>query len=114
MLFDHICDDGIPIYNVQADDELIQELNRMKWENKRLNGLLATACKNYEDLMQKQSAEDRLFINSSKRKFDEIENINVDHVHICRDECRPKEIKSNVSRVHVRIDPSDTNLVSLI
>ncbi|KAI3468327.1 hypothetical protein Pfo_024990 [Paulownia fortunei] len=97
--------------------DLIQELNRMKWENKKLNNMLTTVCKNYNDLMQKQSGDGLL--NSMKRKSDEIENFgnfmgNNLSIHSCCGEWspgRPKEFKSNVSRVHVRIDPSDVSLV---
>lgn len=70
----------------------------MKWENKKLNELLTIMCRNYHDLKNRDSE----FEVSRKRKFLEIENC---------DECSPKLIRSNVSRVHVRIHPSDTTLV---
>lgn len=96
-------------------DDLIEELNRMKWENKKLNEILTIVCRNYHDLMKTESGEERL----RKRKSDEIENFSniTEFIHSCCDAWspgRPKEIKSNISRVHVRIDPSDTSLVSLI
>ncbi|KAL7122278.1 hypothetical protein ACP275_01G035100 [Erythranthe tilingii] len=92
-------------------DDLMEELNRMKWENEKLNDMLKIVRKNYSDLIQKQSVsenDDHLFTNSKKRKLaDEFQIDNFsDHGY-----CMPKEIKSNVSRVHVRINPSDTNLV---
>lgn len=91
----------IYIYDyLQQYDELIQELNRTQWEVKKLNEMLSIVCKYYHD-----SGENK------KRKFDELENFG----HSCCDECspgRPREMKSNISRVHVRIDPSDTSLVS--
>ncbi|KAL1552510.1 putative WRKY transcription factor 60 [Salvia divinorum] len=93
------------------NDELIQELSRMKWENKKLNELLTVVCRNYHDFAKKDCAEE-LFA-SRKRKSDQLENSG--HIfHSCCGECspgRPREIKSNTSRVHVRIDPSDTSLI---
>lgn len=89
-------------------DELMQELSRMKWENKKLNELLSIICRNYTH-KDHDSGDQELFA-SKKRRFEEIEN----HAHGCCGECspnRPREIKSNISRVHVRIDPSDTTLV---
>ncbi|PIN04849.1 hypothetical protein CDL12_22613 [Handroanthus impetiginosus] len=96
-------------------DGLIQELNRMRSENKKLHDLLTIVCKNYTEFMQKQSGDE--FLCSRKRKSDEIDNLSniIGNNSCCCDEWsaagRPKEIKSNVSRVHVRIDPSDTSLV---
>ncbi|GFQ07473.1 probable WRKY transcription factor 40 [Phtheirospermum japonicum] len=72
--------------------------------------MITIISRNYNDLIQRQT-ENRL-LNSRKRKCDEIEN---SCIHSCCDQewslDRPKEFKSNVSRVHVRIDPSDTSLV---
>ncbi|KAG6409670.1 hypothetical protein SASPL_127712 [Salvia splendens] len=94
-----------------SHDELIQELSRMKWENKKLNELLTIICRNYHDFAKNDCAEDLLA--SRKRKSDQLENSG--HIfHSCCSECspgRPREIKSNTSRVHVRIDPSDTSLI---
>ncbi|KAK6158784.1 hypothetical protein DH2020_006098 [Rehmannia glutinosa] len=107
-----------PTHETDQPDDVTEELNRVKWENKKLNDMLTIVCTNYNDLIQRQTG-DGLF-NSRKRKSDEIENFgNVigknSFVHRCCDDYwspdRPKEFKSNVSRVHVRIDPSDTSLV---
>ncbi|XP_051151377.1 WRKY transcription factor 18-like isoform X2 [Andrographis paniculata] len=105
-----ICD---PASNGEARyGDLIQELNRTKSENRRLNDAIAMVCGNLIDLMQKQSGD---ISTSRKRNFDEIRNPQ-SIIRSCRcvDECSPgtpKEIKSNISKVHVRIDPSDTSLV---
>ncbi|KAK4435770.1 putative WRKY transcription factor 40 [Sesamum alatum] len=95
-------------------DDLIEEFNRTKSENKKLNDMLTIICRKYIELMQKQSVEE--LFNSKKRKYDDRENFdriigNSSFVHSCCNEWPPKEIKSNVSRVHVRIDPSDSSLV---
>ncbi|XP_011081961.1 probable WRKY transcription factor 40 [Sesamum indicum] len=94
--------------------DLEQELNRTKSENEKLNDMLTIICRKYIELMQKQSVEE--LFSSKKRKYDEIESFdrsigNSSFGHHCCNEWSPKEIKSNVSRVHVRIDPSDTSLV---
>ncbi|KAL8521844.1 hypothetical protein ACS0TY_012126 [Phlomoides rotata] len=93
------------------DDEVMEELNKMKWENKRLNELLTIMCRKYHDLKKRSESElqesDQV---SRKRKFFEFEHFTTEaaYTHNC---CSPKEMRSNVSRVHVQIHPSDTNLV---
>ncbi|GFQ08195.1 probable WRKY transcription factor 40, partial [Phtheirospermum japonicum] len=70
-------------------DQLIQELSRIKSENKKLSDILTI-----------------------KRKADENENL--DNFIGFDGKCSPgttQVIKSNVSRVHVRMDPSDTSPV---
>ncbi|EYU21972.1 hypothetical protein MIMGU_mgv1a013791mg [Erythranthe guttata] len=66
-------------------DDLMEELSRMKWENEKLNDMLQ---------IKRKLADEFQIDNFSNHGY-----------------CMPKEIKSNVSRVHVRINPSDTNLV---
>ncbi|XP_057799379.1 WRKY transcription factor 18-like [Salvia miltiorrhiza] len=105
-----------PMHNPSetSHDELIQELSRMKWENKKLNEILAVVCRNYHDFTKIDCVEE--LYASRKRKSDQLQSSG----HIFRGCCgggecsppgRPREIKSNTSRVHVRIDPSDTSLV---
>ncbi|XP_012855788.1 PREDICTED: probable WRKY transcription factor 40 [Erythranthe guttata] len=82
-------------------DDLMEELSRMKWENEKLNDMLQIVRKDYSDLIQKQSVsenDDHLITNSKKRKLaDEFQIDNFSN----HGYCMPKEIKSNVSRVHV-------------
>ncbi|KAL0372079.1 UNVERIFIED_CONTAM: putative WRKY transcription factor 40 [Sesamum calycinum] len=86
---------------------MMEELNRMKSENKKLSDILTIVTRNYNDLMQ-----------TRKRKAVDPGNCTDNSCHnyySCCDETSagilPKLIKSNVSRVYVRIDPSDTSLV---
>ncbi|KAK4422337.1 putative WRKY transcription factor 40 [Sesamum alatum] len=81
-----------PSHQTQGDDEMMEELNRMKSENKKLNDILTILTRNYNDLMK-----------TRKRKAVDTHETSA---------ALPDMIKSNVSRVYVRIDPShDTNLV---
>ncbi|KAL2472424.1 putative WRKY transcription factor 60 [Abeliophyllum distichum] len=93
---------------------LTQQLNRMKSENKKLTELLNIICGNYNDLMQKYSGDELL--KSRKRKAHYTENYDNffgknGMTCSCCDEGTPKQIVSNVSKVYVRIDPSDMSLV---
>ncbi|XP_011070377.2 probable WRKY transcription factor 40 [Sesamum indicum] len=96
---------GILSLITTSGDEMVEELNRMKSENKKLSDVLTIVTRNYNDLMQtrKRKAVDPGYYNHSCRYYS------------CCDETSagtlPKMIKSNVSRVYVRIDPSDTSLV---
>lgn len=94
-------------------DDLLRDLNQARTEIRTLNDLLALVWQKYNELKQRQDEDDAE--RSRKRKFGEMCNTSsVVHCCSCSDECspgRPKEIKSNISRVHVRIDPSDTSLV---
>ncbi|KAL2489956.1 putative WRKY transcription factor 60 [Forsythia ovata] len=98
----------------EPDQFLIQQLNRMKSENKKLTELLNIIYGNYNDLMQKYSGDELL--NSRKRKAHYTENCDNfvgknGMTCSCCDEGTPKQIVSNVSKVYVRIDPSDMSLV---
>ncbi|KAK6129782.1 hypothetical protein DH2020_036489 [Rehmannia glutinosa] len=104
----------------QPDDELIQELNRMKSENKKLSDMLTIVTTNYNDLMQLRHSDEEDMSKTKKRKTNEYENIgnfigNNSFNHNYYDEYSspgtPKVIKSNVSRIYVRVDPLDTSLV---
>ncbi|KAL7112070.1 hypothetical protein ACP275_05G129800 [Erythranthe tilingii] len=97
-----------PNENRPPHNHLIQELNRMKSENKKLTEMLTIVSINYNNLKQNQSEEE--LPETRKRKADEIENFG-DFNNRTNTFFNPKVIKSNVSRIHVRIDPSDTSLV---
>ncbi|KAK4487759.1 hypothetical protein RD792_005568 [Penstemon davidsonii] len=104
-----------PMHNsceATRNHDLVEELNRIKSENKKLNNMLTIVRQNYDGLLQKNSGEEEQS-RTRKRKLAEENGINYHH-ECCCDEwshCRPKEIKSNESRVHVRIDPSDMSLI---
>ncbi|CAI9775677.1 unnamed protein product [Fraxinus pennsylvanica] len=97
---------------------LIQQLNRMKFENKKLIELLNILQGNYNDLMQKYSG-DEVLLKSRKRKVHCTENCDnfVEKNGITCSCCHegsigtPKESVSNVSKVYVRVDSSDMSLV---
>ncbi|PIN04092.1 hypothetical protein CDL12_23377 [Handroanthus impetiginosus] len=90
--------------------ELIQELNQVKSQNKRLTDMLNIVHKDYEYIRQNSSGETR------KRKAEEdIQNVGhfLEHNPSDRSCCHewPKVVKSNISRSYVRVDPSDVSLV---
>ncbi|GFP81468.1 probable WRKY transcription factor 40, partial [Phtheirospermum japonicum] len=94
------------------DDQLIQELSRIKSENKKLSDILTIVSRNYNNLMMQRHCEDHEPSKTKKRKADENENL--DNFIGFDGKCSPgttQVIKSNVSRVHVRMDPSDTSPV---
>ncbi|CAA3006611.1 probable WRKY transcription factor 40 [Olea europaea subsp. europaea] len=97
---------------------LIQQLNQMKSENKKLTDLLNTIYGKYNDLMQRYSEDE--ITKSRKRKAHYTENcdnfVETNEISTCRccdggPNATPKEIVSNISKVYVRIDPSDVSLV---
>ncbi|KAL3819084.1 hypothetical protein ACJIZ3_004989 [Penstemon smallii] len=106
-------------------NDLIEELNRVKSENKELNNMLTIVRQNYDGLLQKNSDEEEQSRTRKRKLLAEETGIighndlikdksSVNYHQCCCDEwshCRPKEIKPNVSRVHVRVDPSDMSLV---
>ncbi|XP_051137426.1 WRKY transcription factor 18-like [Andrographis paniculata] len=96
-------------------DELIEEVKRMKSENQNLTDLLEILCKKYDDLIkQRHYSGHRKMKHTAAGDTDNSGHSSILHCCSCSDECspgRPREIKSNVSRVHVRIDPSETTLV---
>lgn len=93
-------------------EELIQELSRVKSENKRLTNLLTTVSRNLSEFkhMELEEEEEELIMSRTrKRKAQEnLENNN----NIPSNQMLPNVIRSNISRVYVRIDPSDVSLVS--
>lgn len=108
-----------PVIYMQSVQFLIQQLNQMKSENKKLTDLLNTIYGKYNDLMQRYSEDE--ITKSRKRKAHYTENcdnfVETNEISTCRccdggPNATPKEIVSNISKVYVRIDPSDVSLVS--
>ncbi|XP_052208865.1 probable WRKY transcription factor 40 isoform X2 [Diospyros lotus] len=113
---------------VQEEGALIEELNRMNTENKKLTETLTSVCESYKvlrgqlmDLMQRDSDEHAAVWRSKKRKAAELGD-NSDGVcgkneiiSPCSDASyspkRPNVIKTNISRISVKTDPSDISLV---
>ncbi|CAA2948671.1 probable WRKY transcription factor 40 [Olea europaea subsp. europaea] len=94
---------------------LIQQLNQMKSENKKLKELLNIVYGNYNDLMQKYSGDE--LMKTRKRKAPYTENydnfVEKNGCSCCVEGSNgtPKEIFSNVSKVYIRMDPSDMSPV---
>ncbi|XP_059658240.1 probable WRKY transcription factor 40 isoform X2 [Cornus florida] len=116
----------LKIQEISQGDQLIEELNRMKMENKRLKDMLTIMCENYNslrshltELMQKK-AENEAF-KLGKRKAEMENYVNVTGIRgnaesICNSDYggsykRPKEINTKVSKVCFQTDPSDASLV---
>uniref|UniRef100_A0A5B7B7H4 Putative WRKY transcription factor 40 n=1 Tax=Davidia involucrata TaxID=16924 RepID=A0A5B7B7H4_DAVIN len=109
----------------EEPDLLIEELNRISTENKKLTEMLTYMCENYKalqshlmDLMQKNSENEVSKLGKRKAEGENYGNgrgISGDIENSCSDggSCkRPKEIRTNVSTVYVRTNPSDmTSLV---
>ncbi|XP_057467507.1 probable WRKY transcription factor 40 [Actinidia eriantha] len=101
---------------------LMQELNQRRTENKKLTEMLFFLCENYNSL-QGQWMDFKLEDDQSKSKKRKAEGENCGGVFgmngnsetsSCSDGGAwkmPREIKTNVSRVHVKTDPSDTSLI---
>ncbi|XP_019054278.1 PREDICTED: probable WRKY transcription factor 40 isoform X2 [Nelumbo nucifera] len=105
--------------------ELVEKLNQMSAENKKLTQLLTVMCENYttlqtqlKDLMSKNNETG--FTVSKKRKAESMDNNNHNGVSgptesTSSDEDSGKrireDIKTKISRVYVRTDASDTSLV---
>ncbi|OMO74136.1 DNA-binding WRKY [Corchorus olitorius] len=109
---------------------LVEELNRVSAENKKLTEMLTAMCESYNalqsqlmDLMSK-NPEKELSPASKKRKSESINNDNNNNfgINIGNSESsstdeesskKPREeiIKAKISRVYVRTEASDTTLV---
>ncbi|KAA8521694.1 hypothetical protein F0562_012316 [Nyssa sinensis] len=110
----------------QEPDPLIEELHRIKTENRKLTEMLTFVCENYTalqshlmELMQKNSENEITKLGKRKAgeeyNYGNVSGINGDIDSSCSDggSCkRPREIKTNISRVYVRTSPSD--MMSLI
>lgn len=112
----------------QETGVLVEELNRISTENKKLNEMLAILCKNYNnlqlqymDLMSKNS-ENEVAI-SKKRKAESEDHCHMIGFNVHATECststdeesckRPKDNnnKAKVSRVYVRASDSNSTLI---
>lgn len=93
-------------------DHLVEELNRMNTENERLTKLLTVVTENYkatqtqlEDLVMQNN-------NTATRKRMAEDELSPSNYYVEGDSFkRFKEIKTDVSRVLVRADPSNKSLV---
>nr|DAD45242.1 TPA_asm: hypothetical protein HUJ06_003472 [Nelumbo nucifera] len=99
----------------------------MNAENKKLTELLTVMCENYQalqtqlmDLMKRNNETN--FPASKKRKAESMDANNQTGINgpaesssSDEDSCKKfrEDIKTKISRVYVRIDASDTNLVSI-
>nr|USN24501.1 WRKY transcription factor [Panax notoginseng] len=113
-------DEKKPSLMKHENDPIVDELNRMNTENERLTKMLALVCENYNtlqsrfaELVQKDTSSTS---PPTKRKSADQEHENYGNVYYCDLQGadsykRLKEVKTNVSRVFVRIDPSDKTLV---
>ncbi|KAK6911071.1 WRKY domain [Dillenia turbinata] len=115
----------------EKGNSLVEELNRVSAENKRLTEMLAVMCENYNALRSQvmnymakipQKETNNTYV-SKKRKAESLSNCsknnkeaNANSDSISTDDdsmkkTRAETIKSKISRVYVRTDPSDTSLV---
>ncbi|KAL8499349.1 hypothetical protein ACS0TY_022362 [Phlomoides rotata] len=78
----------------------------LKSENKKLSDMVTTLIRNYNDLKQQYSEEEES--RTRKRKLADQHTSWNPMIMSCD---QSKVIKSNISRVYVRIDPSDISLV---
>ncbi|KAL8250240.1 hypothetical protein R6Q59_033933 [Mikania micrantha] len=121
---------GLKVSSVkeEAAGALVEELNRLSAENKKLTEMLTILCENY-NVLQKQLADytnknptpSDSTNNSKKRKLEAISQIINNERGIsessssdedsCKKPIQEQHIKSKISRVCVRTDPSDTSLL---
>ena len=107
---------------------LVEELNRLNAENKKLTEMLTAMCESYNalqsqlmDLMSKNPEKE--FSPSKKRKSESSNNNdnnfgiigNAESSSTDEESCKKhrEEIKAKISRAYVRTEASDTSLVSL-
>lgn len=106
---------------------LIEELNRVSAENKKLTELLTVMCENYTELrnqlVEQTSKNSDVAAAVSRKRKAESSNNNIDGLNAGPSESsssdedsskKPREehIKAKISRVCVRTEASDTSLVS--
>ncbi|KAK9065214.1 hypothetical protein SSX86_016597 [Deinandra increscens subsp. villosa] len=113
--------------NDEATGALVEELNRLSAENKKLSETLTIICDNYNvlqkqlaDYMNKNPAPSDTTYNSKKRKLEpanQIERGVSESSSSDEDSCKNKpiqdqqHIKAKISRVCVRTEASDTGLL---
>ncbi|XP_076907402.1 putative WRKY transcription factor 40 isoform X2 [Bidens hawaiensis] len=110
-----------------ATSALMEELNRLNAENKKLTETLTVMCENYNvlqkhvaDYMNKNSTPSDSTYNSKKRKFESSNQINNERgvsesissdEDSCKKPIQEQHIKAKISRVCVRTEASDTGLL---
>ncbi|XP_057810531.1 WRKY transcription factor 18-like [Salvia miltiorrhiza] len=99
------------LFKDAQDDELIQELCRVKSENKKLSNMLTIVSRNLSEFFKQMQYEEEELSRTRKRKADDINNQHLQNISPTHSADLPNVIKSNISRVYVRIDPSDVSLV---
>lgn len=92
--------------------DLIEKLDEIQAENKRLKDMLADVGKNYISLMLKCSENQNLSKISNRSSVHDFENFGNNSMNrrIYDDKLSPDR-NSDVSRVYVRVDPSDLSLI---
>lgn len=95
-------------------DTLEEELNETRAENKKLAAALSAMCENYSSLQNRLL--DFMPLPWKRMKSDHRETTcggssEVVEYHEASVPKRHREIRTNISRVHVHTDPSDTSLV---
>ncbi|XP_027082794.1 probable WRKY transcription factor 40 isoform X2 [Coffea arabica] len=121
---DLVLDESKSTSGEEQPDILIDQLNQIKSENKKLKEMLIDLSENYHilqshfiDLVQKYSGDE---LPKSRKRMFEAENSFNTHTNDGHEDSvleeggspkRPREIRTNISRVHVRVDLSDTSLV---
>ncbi|KAL8115862.1 hypothetical protein AgCh_022382 [Apium graveolens] len=100
----------------KTDQHLVEELNRMSTENERLTKLLTVVSENYKatqtQLADLVTQNTNSIANTRKRMAEDHETFPSNNYYVEGDSYkRFKEIKTDVSRVLVRADPSNKSLV---
>ncbi|KAE8658225.1 hypothetical protein F3Y22_tig00116973pilonHSYRG00003 [Hibiscus syriacus] len=123
-----VADSGVLVPVKDEGGVLVEELNRVSAENKRLTEMLTVLCEQYyalqhqfNELMCKSSENEATTIPSKKRKAECVDYTNNMFGFSGHTESgssdeesskKPKDcLKPKISRVHVRTDPSDTILI---
>ncbi|KAL3500334.1 hypothetical protein ACH5RR_039427 [Cinchona calisaya] len=113
---DHVVVDESKSTSGKEETELlIDKLNQMRSENKKLTEMLVMICENYNtlqnhlmDLAQKNSEDE---LPKSKKRKSETENSFNTFGNNGNNDSVPSVIRTNISRVYIQVDPSDTSLV---
>ncbi|KAH7564648.1 hypothetical protein JRO89_XS09G0001700 [Xanthoceras sorbifolium] len=118
----------------EENGALVEELNRVSEENKKLTDMLTVMCENYNalrgqliDYMSKNNSDNKKESKKRKSESSNTTNNNNNNIGIignnnvsessstdeesCKKPAREETIKSKISRLHYRTEPSDTSLV---
>ncbi|CAI9094573.1 OLC1v1030335C1 [Oldenlandia corymbosa var. corymbosa] len=106
---------------------LMEKLNQMRFEKEKLIEMLTISLESYNALQSRliqlvQQDSDQLQNSRKRRKLETTDNSTIttlgnhhdttyDSISDERSPNLPREIRTNISKVHVRVDPSDTSLV---